>query len=425
MGAIALVDVNNFYVSCERVFNPALEGRPVVVLSNNDGCVVSRSNEAKALGVGMAQPWHELKALARAHGIVAFSSNYTLYADMSHRVMDILAAFSPHQEVYSIDECFLDLTNLSVKNLVNHGQTLRRRVLQWTGLPTCVGIAATKTLAKLANHYAKKNRCFDGVCDLNAMTASELRRWFETTPVEALWGVGRRLGEKLRGLGIATVAQLAVTDPAWLRRSFSVVLARTVRELNGEPCLALEEVREPRQQIVSSRTFGAYVTTLQGMEEAVSTYMSRAAEKLRAQGSLASALHVYIRTNPNRRIKPQHAQGIAIALPYPSNDTQLLVKSARQALGHLFREGFEYSKAGVVLSGLVPATAVQGDLFAAPEDVRPAARMRLLDDINRRMGRGSLHLASDGIAQAWRTKSCHKSSAYTTRWAELAVAKAR
>jgi DNA polymerase V len=330
----------------------------------------------------------------------------------------------PHQEVYSIDECFLVLDNLPVKNFVAHSQTLRRRVLQWTGLPTCVGIGATKTLAKLANHYAKKNACFEGVCDLGSMTATQRQQWFSKTAVDDLWGVGHRLGEQLRALGINTVAELAATDPAWLRRRFSVVLARTVRELHGEPCLQLEEVREPRQQIVCSRTFGTYVRTLQGMEEAVSTYMSRAAEKLRAQACVAGALHLYIRTNPNRNIRPQYAQGISLPLASPTNDTLVLVRLARQALTLIFREGFDYSKAGVMLSELVPESSLQGDLFAARDDGKSTARMQLLDHVNRRHGRGSLHLASDGLTQVWRTRASHRSPAYTTRWKDLVIARA-
>ena len=299
MRAIALIDCNNFYVSCERVFNPALNGKPVVVLSNNDGCAVARSNEVKALGVKMGQPWFQLKDLARQHGIIAYSSNYALYANMSNRVMAILRQFSPEQEVYSIDECFLDLTGFQTRNLTEYGRQIRQRIRQWTGLPVCVGIGSTKTLAKLANHIAKKNPQFNGVCDLNAMTPAQRDAWLSSIGVGEVWGIGPRLAPQLNAMGIRSVRDLKLSDAGSMRSRFSVVMEKTIRELNGTVCIALEEVVPAKQQIMSSRSFGFPVSDLESLQQSVTLYISRAAEKLRRQGSFAGSVHVYIRTSPH------------------------------------------------------------------------------------------------------------------------------
>lgn len=295
--SIALIDVNNFYVSCERVFNPKLEGRPVVVLSNNDGCAVARSNEVKALGVRMGQPWFQLKDLAKKHGIIAYSSNYALYADMSNRVMDILAMFSPHQEIYSIDECFLDLTGFKTKNLAPYGQHIRQTIKQWTGLPVCVGIGSTKTLAKLANHMAKKNPEWNGVCDFNSLSFQQQADWFQRTGVGEIWSIGKRLAPRLQEIGIKTVLDLKTASPSQMRARFSVVMEKTIREINGTACIELEEINPSRKQIISSRSFGIPVSDLASLEESVTLYISRAAEKLRRQQSCAGSVHVSIRTS--------------------------------------------------------------------------------------------------------------------------------
>ena len=423
MRAIALVDCNNFYVSCERVFNPALNGKPVVVLSNNDGCAVARSNEVKALGVKMGQPWFQMRDLARQHGIIALSSNYALYASMSNRVMRILSDFSPDQEVYSIDECFLDLSGFRRRHLIDYGQQIRQRVRQWTGLPVCVGIGSTKTLAKLANHIAKKNPPFNGVCDLNAMPEAIRRDWFMRIEVGEVWGVGRKLTEKLNRLGIRTVQDLRDACPSTIRERFSVVLERTVRELNGEACLVLEDVSATKQQIMSSRSFGSYVTRLEELQEAVSLYMSRAAEKLRRQQSVAGAVFVYIRTNPHREGKPQYCNGMTIPLPQATDDTMQLVRVALWGLKRIYRPGYEYQKAGVTLSEIVSSNAVQQDLFGTAS-ATTSRRMAAVDAVNQKMGRHTLRLASEGTGQAWRMKQGNKSPAYTSDWQQLLVAAA-
>ncbi len=416
--AIALVDCNNFYVSCERIFNPRLAGKPVVVLSNNDGCAVARSNEVKALGVRMGTPWFQLKELARQHGIIAFSSNYALYADMSNRVMTILSMFSSHREVYSIDESFLDLTGFERRNLTDYSQHIRHTIRQWTGLPVCVGIGSTKTLAKLANHIAKKNASFDGVCNLNAMMEGKRDAWFSQIEVEQIWGIGPRMAPRLGELGIHSVLDLKRANPAIMRRQFSVTLEKTVHELNGQVCLELEEMATPRRQIQSSRSFGVTVSDLASLQQAVTRYMSRAAERLRHQDSCAGSVHVYIQTNPHG--DSPYSNSMTIPLSPPTDDTRRLVRMALWGLARIFKTGCRYQKAGVMLSELTPRQGMQADLFAAPDGDQKSARlMRVLDQINRDMGRETLRLAIEGVQQPWNMKQGNKSPGYTTNWREL------
>lgn len=422
MSAIALVDCNNFFVSCERVFNPKLANRPVVVLSNNDGCVIARSNEAKALGIKMGQPWFQVEKFARQEGVAAYSSNYALYADMSNRVMSILSAFSPRQQIYSIDECFLDLAGFEHYDLVRYCQNIRTTVRRCTGLPVCVGIGTTKTLAKLANQIAKKKSRFDGVCDLNAIKDWQREALFDDIPVGEVWGIGPRLAPRLNAIGIETVRDLQSADLGGIRRQFGVALEKTVRELNGTICIDLQEVAKPQQQIMSSRSFGIPVTDLQSLSESVALYMSRAAEKLRRQHSHAGALQVYIRTSPFIDGKNFHGDSLFIPLPSPSDDTRLLVRMALWGLKRIYKPGYRYQKAGVMLSGLVSARGLQGDLFSStPAGSQSAKLMEVLDFINRTMGKNALKLAAEGTHQPWKMKQGNRSPSYTTRWEALPV----
>lgn len=418
----ALVDCNNFYASCERVFNPALRGKPLVVLSNNDGCVVARSQEAKALGIRMGQPWFQCQHRVKSHGLIAMSSNYALYADMSRRVMSILASFTPEQEVYSIDESFLAFTGRACDDFRQTGAEIRRTVLKSTGLPVCVGFAPTKTLAKLANHWAKTQPEFAGVCDYAALPADHRQSLLKATPAGEVWGVGPRLTAKLAGLGIHSVADLQAADPSWLGRRFSVVLERTVEELRGVSCLEIEDVAPPKKQIMTSRSFGWPVTELSELREAMTAYTSRAAEKLRAEGQLAGEVHVFIRTNPFRPDAPQYSAGLRLHLPEPADDTLRLVKVTRFLLGRLYRPGFAYQKAGVLLSELQPATLRQGQLFDPTDTRRRDRLMRLMDQLNREMGRDTLFLAGSGIDRSWRMRQGNRSPRYTTHWGEIPVA---
>lgn len=420
---IALIDGNNFYCSCERAFNPRLEGKPLVVLSNNDGCVVARSAEVKALGVKMGVPWHQLKELAKQHGIIAYSSNYALYGDMSRRMMEVIGQFSPDQEIYSIDESFLELSAFQHLDLQAYGQQIRQRVRQWTGIPVCVGIGPNKTLAKLANHIAKKRPQFNSVCNLCAMPAEEVTQLFAEISVREVWGVGPRIAKRLEEMGIETVADLRATSPARMRAEFSVVTERTVRALAGEQCQALEDIAPDKQQIMCSRSFGTLIHDPRQLAEAVSTYAARAAEKLRRQQSLAGGLHLFIRTNPFRERDPQYSKGITIPLPDPTDDTIMLTKAALFGLRRIFKPGFLYMKAGVMLVDLVPRSQRQATLF--DDEAALARRMKLmatLDRVNQEFGRGTLRLASAGTEAAWKMRQDRKSPNYTTRWSELPIA---
>jgi len=417
---IALIDVNNFYVSCERVFNPQLVGKPVVVLSNNDGCAVARSNEVKALGVGMGAPWFKFKDLAKQHGIIALSSNYALYADMSNRVMSILRHFSPNQEVYSIDESFLDLTSFKRRDLIQYAQHMRKRILQWTGLPVCVGIGATKTLAKLANHCAKKRPQFNGVCNFNTMTTYDLDQLLSEIEVGEIWGVGRKLAPKLAALGYQSALDLKRASPEALRQQFSVVMEKTIRELNGTVCIELEEISPPKKQILSSRSFGHPVRDYNSLAESITLYMSRAAEKLRRQQSFAGSAYVYIRTSPFKSDDPFYSNGLTIPLPTPTDDTRQLVNVVLWGLKQIYRPNYNYAKAGVMLSELVPAEGVQTDLFSQMQGtLKSDELMAAIDQINRKMGKDAIKLASEGFRKPWKMKQENKSPSYTTNWEDV------
>lgn len=322
----ALVDVNNFYVSCERVFKPSLENIPVVVLSNNDGCAVARSNEVKALGVKMGTPWFKMKDLARQNGILAYSSNYTLYGDMSNRVATILRDFSPELEVYSIDESFLRIETVAHLHggAVPMGHLMRDRIRQWTGLPVCVGVGPTKTLAKFANHLAKKNEVFNGVCDLHAMTRPERLEWMWGVEVGEVWGVGPRIKKRLIAMGIETVLDLRNASPKEMRTHFGVVMERTCNELRGISCLELEDILPPKQQIMSSRSFGVPVETIEELRESVASYLASAAEKLRRQNSVAGAVYVFVLTNRFKENEPQYNAGLTVPMDDATDDTLLL-----------------------------------------------------------------------------------------------------
>jgi DNA polymerase V len=412
----ALVDCNNFYASCERVFQPGLRGKPVVVLSNNDGCVIARSNEAKALGVEMGAPWHLNRELFERENVIVRSSNYTLYGDMSGRVMRVLSDFTPDLEVYSIDEAFLGLSGFETR-LPEHAADLRRTVLQWTGIPVSVGIAPTKTLAKVANRFAKKDLDRNGVFVMT--NEPQIESTLERMTLTDLWGVAGRMAQRLTELGITTPLKLRESDPAFIRERFNVVMQRMVLELRGVSCLDLEDHVPDRKSIIASRSFGRPITTLQEMEEAVASYVARAAEKMRRQNLATAHLCVFVETNRFKPTDPQYNVSRAIRLPVASADTGTLAKAASRVIRAIYKSGFRYKKAGVMLLDLAPADRVQGDLWTSPDTPRSKSLMKALDSLNEYYGRGTLTYASAGRQQAWKLRRDHISPRYTTSWEEL------
>ncbi|NII10666.1 Y-family DNA polymerase [Oleiagrimonas sp. C23AA] len=425
---IALVDANSFYCSCERVFRPDLDrGAAVVVLSNNDGCVVARSAEAKSLGIPMGQPWYMLRDEARRKRwpVVAFSSNYTLYGDMSARFMSVLAQFVAPQDVeqYSIDECFLDFTHHRV-DLAATGRQIRDRVKQWTGLPVCVGYGATKTLAKLANHCAKKQPQWSGICDLTGLSNAELSAVLASVKVQDVWGIGRKLAESLIRGGITTAEQLRQADARRIRERFNVVVERTVAELQGIPCLAWETEPPAKQQIIASRSFGAPLYTLDELREPIHMHAGRAAEKLRAQGSVAGRVGVWIETNRFRAQDAQYSPTRSVRLPTATADSADIAAWASHVLKSIWRDGYRYVKAGVMLDELRPAGMAQGTLFdPAPAglDSSRGELMELLDKVNDKWGRNAMGIGHAGVraARSWDMQRGMMSPRYTTAWSEL------
>jgi DNA polymerase V len=413
---IALVDCNNFYASCERVFQPRLRGKPVVVLSNNDGRVIARSNEAKALGVEMGAPWHLCRESFRKTGVVVRSSNYTLYGDMSARVMRVLSNFTPNLEIYSIDEAFLSLVGFEAR-CEAHARDLRRTVQQWTGIPVSVGIAPTKTLAKVANRLAKKDTAAGGVRLLLGEQAQ--REALGRLELTDLWGIAGRLAERLRAIGIMTPLELRDADHRLIRERFSVVLERMVLELRGIACLGLEEVTPDRKSLVASRSFGRPVETRRGLEEAVSVYTARAAEKMRRQNLATASIAVWVQTNSFKPDERQYSASKAVRLPVATADTGKLIAAATAGLGIIFKPGYRYKKAGVTFLDLVPADRVQGGLFDHPDDARSIRRMRAIDQLNARFGRGTVGFGTAGERHGWKLRREFISPRYTTVWDEL------
>jgi DNA polymerase V len=418
----ALVDCNNFYVSCERLFRPELEGRPVVVLSNNDGCIIARSNEAKALGIPMGAPYFKTRELIKRNRVEVFSSNYALYGDLSQRVMSVLQQLEPEVEIYSIDEAFIRLPKSDGADLTGYARSLRETVKKHVGIPVSIGIAPTKTLAKIANRIAKKEPCRRGVLDLTCCEA--LDALLAAIPVEDIWGIGRRSREKLNRQGIESALDLKCSNEEWIREHLSVVGLRTVMELRGIPCIALDQAPAPRKSVICSRSFRKPVCSLTDLGEAVSSYIAVAAEKLRLEGLIAGNLHIFIRTSPHRTNRPQHSADLMIRLPQPTASTPLLIKSALQGLKKIYKDHAAYQKAGVMLTELTNAGGMlRQDLFRPPPTDNRAV-MKALDAINRRWGGNTVQYASAGTAKPWRMSQERKSPAYTTSWKELPPVKA-
>ena len=432
-----LVDCNNFYVSCERVFNPSLRGKPVVVLSNNDGCIIARSNEAKALGIPMGAPLHLYKTLIKQNKIFTYSSNYTLYGDMSSRVMSVLNYFIPNIEIYSIDEAFLNLKNFNIQSLQDEMFKIRERIYQWTGIPVSIGIGPTKTLAKLANKIAKKNSS-NGVYILTVST--QLIHILSNMKLEDIWGVSKGWGNRLRSIGINNPRQLQQANPRQIRTLISVVGERIIYELRGQPCLALEEVIN-KKSITVSRSFGNMINDKDSLKKALANYAARAAEKLRYQDSVCGGIYVFINTNRFREGDLQYSNSATINFDELTDSTTIIIEKSFKLLENLYRPKYNYKKIGVTLLGLKQKDdgssdnyIIQGSLFIHNADQqihmsRSCDRMKLIDNINAKMGKMTIFHGSQGVIKnsrniksepdKWRMRSCYKSPFYTTNWDDI------
>jgi DNA polymerase V len=418
----AIVDCNSFYCSAERVFRPDLLNKPVVVLSNNDGCIVSRSDEAKAVGVAMAGPYFQARHLIEQHHITVFSSNYNLYGDMSMRVMDTLRTLSPSVEVYSVDEAFLDLSHIPLPELADYSMHIRKTVEAWTGISVSVGVAPTKTLSKIANHLAKKNK---KVTDCVSILANkeQQREALQVTRVGSIWGIGHAYAEKLVNLGITSAWELHNMSEEWAYKNLGgVVGARLIKELRGEPCIEMKNPLETKKMIATTRMFGDPVTDLNDIKEAIATYTSRAAEKLRRQQSAANIISVFIVPGATDHAIDFHhgpSVGMHVTLPNATSVTHELIKAAMQLTDRLYENGRAYKKAGVILSGLVPDTSVQANLFVPESKNSGRILMGTLDNVNFSMRDDVLKFAASGTARNWKMRQELRSKRYTSRWDEL------
>nr|WP_148216047.1 Y-family DNA polymerase [Acaryochloris marina] len=414
---MGLCDCNSFYASCESALNPSLQHKPVVIASNNDGVVVTANAKGKALGLVMGVPLFKVQALIKKHDVRVFSSNYALYGDLSSRVMTILETFTPEQEIYSIDECFMRMPEFAEATTYSH--KVRKTVLQWTGIPVSIGISTSKTLAKIANHVAKKQKQYGGVFDISAARNAE--GILATFPVADIWGIGRQYNKWLLSQGIESAKELRDANEGLIRKKMGVVGVRMIHELRGISCLPLELVAKPKKETCVSRSFGQPVTELADLQEAIAAYASRAAEKLRHQEQVAEAMVVFARTSPFK--SGYFRQSATVQFPIATNYTPTIVESARNAMARIYEPGREFQKAGVLMVGLCPETTIQGHLWEKDEGWEKRKRlMSIMDEVNDRFGRGTLEIAASGLRQTWRMQSKWRSPRYTTCWAELPVA---
>ena len=410
-----LADCNNFYVSCERVFDPSLENKPVVVLSNNDGCVVSRSNEAKSLGIPMGAPYHKYKQVIKNNDVAVFSSNYQFYGDMSERVMDSLKIMNNSLEVYSIDEAFIRLINPKNFKIFYKILTTRENISKWTGIPMSFGIAHTKTLSKIANHVAKKKTNV-GVFDIRQDNVCD--KLIKKLPVEDIWGISVNWGRRLRSLGISTIHDLKKSNPGFIKKNLGVVLERVVYELNGVPCLDLEEL-SPKKNIMSSKSFGKPIEDLNHIEEALASYASRACEKLRSQKSKCKGIYVFIKSNSFQPHRPQYRNGLSFEFELPTSDTRVIVAKAKEIMKIIYRKGFSFHKCGIILLDLVPENYKQSHFFADNDNDDQEEFMSLVDNLNKSMGPKTLFYLSQGVNKEWQMRSNNRSKRYTTKWSDI------
>ena len=417
--SIALIDCNNFYASCERIFNPKLMRKPIVVLSNNDGCIITRSAEAKKLGIKMGEPYFKAKKIIDQNNVKVFSSNYSLYGDISQRVMETLAKFASEVEIYSIDEAFLALNGFENYELNTYCSYIRRTIKQWIGIPVSIGVSSTKTLSKIANNLAKKNEEYQGVCILKAWF--DISEALKLTDIGDVWGIGRRLTNFLNKYNVSTAYDFIQLDRGWVRKNMGVVGEKTFLELCGVSCIEMDLVPSDKKSCCVSRSFSKPIETLYDLEESVSTYGSRVAEKIREERLVAESMSVFVLTNYFNRKEKQYSNSIKLQLPYPTNDSVKIVKRSLEGIRKIYRKGYRYKKAGVILYGLTNASQTRGLLDNDREN--SDAIMSTLDRINHRYGSSTIRLASEGITKSWRMKREKVSPCYTTRFDELVKVK--
>ena len=417
--SIALIDCNNFYASCERIFNPRLIGKPIVVLSNNDGCIITRSAEAKELGIKMGEPYFKAKKIIDKNNVRVFSSNYSLYGDISQRVMETLARFASDVEIYSIDEAFLGLNGFENYELSKYCKYIRRTIKQWVGIPVSIGVSTTKTLSKIANNLAKKNKEYDGVCILKSWF--DINEALKLTPIEDVWGIGRRLSVFLKKYKINTAYDFTQLDKGWIRKNMGVVGEKTFLELCGVSCIELELIPSDKKSCCVSRSFSKPVEKIDDLEESVSSYGTRVAEKIREEGLVAESMSIFVLTNYFNRKEKQYSNSIKLQLPYPTNNSIKIVKRALEGIRKIYREGYRYKKAGVILYGLTKAKQTRGLLDYDREN--SDSIMYTLDRINERYGSSTIRLASEGVEKSWRMRRENVSPCYTTRFDDLVEAK--
>ena len=417
--SIALIDCNSFYASCERIFNPKLLGKPIVVLSNNDGCIITRSAEAKALGIKMGEPYFKAKKIIEKNNVKVFSSNYSLYGDISQRVMEILLGFSPEVEIYSIDEAFLNFKGFKNHELLTYCKHIRQTIKQWVGIPVSIGVGSTKTLSKIANHLAKKEADYEGICILKG--DEKIEEALNRIEIGDVWGIGRRLSKFLRNYEVRTAKQFAFLDRRWIRRNMGVVGEKIQLELCGVSCLDLELLPSPKKSCCVSRSFSRPIEKIEELQESIANYGSRVAEKIREEGLIAQSMSIFVLTNHFNKKEKQYSSSIKLQLDYPTSDSKLIVKRAVEGIKRIYKEGYRYKKAGIILYELHSSSSVRGLLdYDKP---RTDSLMRSLDEINYRYGSATLRLAAEGIRRSWHMRREKVSPCYTTSFDQLMIVK--
>ena len=417
--SIALIDCNSFYASCERIFNPKLLGKPIVVLSNNDGCIITRSAEAKALGIKMGEPYFKAKKIIEKNNVKVFSSNYSLYGDISQRVMEILLGFSPEVEIYSIDEAFLNFKGFKNHELLTYCKHIRQTITQWVGIPVSIGVGSTKTLSKIANHLAKKEADYEGICILKG--DEKIEEALNRIEIGDVWGIGRRLSKFLRNYEVRTAKQFAFLDRRWIRKNMGVVGEKIQLELCGVSCLDLELLPSPKKSCCVSRSFSRPIEKIEELQESIANYGSRVAEKIREEGLIAQSMSIFVLTNHFNKKEKQYSSSIKLQLDYPTSDSKLIVKRAVEGIKRIYKEGYRYKKAGIILYELHSSSSVRGLLDY--DKLRTDSLMRSLDEINYRYGSATLRLAAEGIRRSWHMRREKVSPCYTTSFDQLMIVK--